>query len=84
MQINTRACALAGGVLWAGALFFLALTAQWWGWGDTWVQVLSDLYLGYAPGFVGGIIGAVWGFFDLLIGCALFARLYNMFAKKMK
>jgi len=45
------------------------------------VTPLSSLYIGYAPSFVGGIIGGIWGFFDGLIGGAILALLYNAFAK---
>ena len=84
MPFNVRALSLSGAIIWAAAAFLLALTAQWWGWGDSWVTTLADLYIGYAPGVVGGITGAVWAFTDALIGFALFGSLYNWLLTRVK
>ncbi len=45
--------------------------------GTTFVSAFSNLYIGYGPTFVGGIIGAVWGFFDGAVAGAVIALVYN-------
>ena len=52
------------------------------GWGKGIVEVMSSVYIGYSASFLGGIIGAVWGFADGLIGGAIFALIYNGIARK--
>lgn len=41
------------------------------------VQVLSSLFVGYGPSFVGVVAGAVWAFFDGFVAGVLIAWLYN-------
>ncbi len=43
------------------------------------VAVLSSLYIGYAPSFVGSVAGTVWAFVDGFIGGVIIAWLYNRF-----
>ena len=50
-------------------------------WGDTFVSIMSSLYIGFKPTVSGIIIGAVWGFVDAGIAGVLIAWLYNKFAK---
>ncbi len=68
---------LAFGFIWAFGAFLLGIMAALSGWGITIVEVLSSLYIGYSPTFVGSIAGAVWGFADGFIFAALVAWLYN-------
>ena len=81
MKLNLKAFALAGGILWGASLFVL-----------TWMQILGygsieaasmvkSYYLGYSVSPLGSVIGAVYGFFDAGIGCAIFALIYNKLAK---
>lgn len=81
-MLNIKAFSFAGAILWSAVAFILALTASAFDWGTAFVDLFSSIYIGYEPGFVGGIVGAVWGFVDALIGCALFAWLYNMIVAK--
>jgi hypothetical protein len=46
------------------------------------VTVLSSLYIGYSPTFLGGIIGGIWAFVDGAIAGAIIAWVYNLVAKK--
>ncbi len=70
---------LAVGLTWAFAVFLLGLAAGLFDWGVPVVLVLSSLYIGYAPSFVGSIAGAVWAFVDGFIGGVIIAWLYNRF-----
>ena len=82
MKLNVKAFALAGGILWAFCMFILT----WWimvftgNTGDPTV-VGKMYYIGYSISPIGSLIGAVYGFFDAGIGCAIFALIYNKIAK---
>ena len=80
-KLNIKALAVAIGALWAFSVLLLAWMAAF-GWGREMVTVLASLYLGYAPTFLGGIIGAVWAFIEGAIAGAIIAWLYNMVAQK--
>ncbi len=68
---------LAFGITWALGVFLLGIAAALFEWGVPVVAVLSSVYIGYSPSFVGSVSGAVWGFVDGFIGGALLAWLYN-------
>jgi hypothetical protein len=80
-KLNVKAVALAAGITWAIYMGFCGWTAMF-GWGKGIVEVMSSVYIGYSASFLGGIIGAVWGFADGLIGGAIFALIYNRIARK--
>ncbi len=73
---------LAFGVTWALGVFLLGLAAGLFDWGVPVVAVLSSVYIGYSPTFVGSITGAVWGFVDGFIGGVIIAWLYNKFVSR--
>ncbi len=80
MKLNIKAFGLTCGILWALAV----LLATYWiiisgSQGKT-LSLLSKFYMGYSVTWLGGIIGAVWGFVDGLICGAIFAWLYNKLA----
>lgn len=75
-KLNIKALAFGLGVSWAFAMLFLGW-ASMFGWGTKLVEVMASVYIGYAPSFLGGIIGAIWGFFDGAIGGAIIAYAYN-------
>ena len=82
MKLNVKAFALTAGLWWGVGLFLLT----WWiiffdgASGD--VTLIGRLYRGYSICPMGSIIGLVWGFFDGLIGGAIFAWIYNLIAHK--
>ena len=80
MKINVKAFALASGIIWGLGLF--ALT--WWiiafdGITHE-VTLIGRLYRGYNMSPTGSLLGLIWGFFDALVGGAIFAWLYNTIA----
>ncbi len=80
MRLNVKAFALASAALWGLGLF----TFTWWviafdGASDE-PTLIGKLYRGYTITPVGSVIGLGWGFFDALIGGAIFALLYNYLA----
>lgn len=83
-KLHVTAFALACGCTWGLAVFLLALLAMWWGWGDSWLNLLADVYRGVEASLAGAFIGLVWAFVDGFIGALIFVLLYNYFAKKFK
>lgn len=79
MKLNVRAFALTCAFVWGFGLMILT----WWIMlfeGSTYeITLIGKIYRGYNISFVGSVIGLVWGFFDGLIGGAVFAWLYNKF-----
>jgi len=83
MKIDVKAFALACGVVWGLGLPLLT----WWimafdgrSIDPTWI---GHVYRGYNLTFSGSLIGAVWAFFDGLIGGAIFAWLYDFFTSRV-
>lgn len=83
MKLNVKAFALAGGIFWGASVCILT----WWimmftgNTGDPTI-VGKIYYIGYSISPIGSLIGAVYGFFDVGIACALFALLYNKLVGK--
>ena len=80
MKFDVKACALSCGLIWGAGLFILT----WWiiafdgPTGE--VTFIGRVYRGYAISQMGSLAGLVWGLLDGLIGGAIFAWLYNIFA----
>ncbi|NGX28652.1 MAG: hypothetical protein K940chlam1_00836 [Candidatus Anoxychlamydiales bacterium] len=83
MKLNVRAFTIATGITWGLFMLFLAWISSF-GWGIRDVSVIAGLYLGYTPTFLGGVIGAIWGFIDGAIGGFIFSYFYNLLAAKHK
>jgi len=78
MKLNVKAFALTSGLVWGFGLFFIT----WWIIGFEGITreptLIGRLYRGYSISPLGSLIGLVWGFFDALIGGAIFAWIYNL------
>lgn len=70
---------LALGLTSAIFVFLLGVAAAAFGWGVPMAIILSSVYIGYGPTFVGAVTGAVWAFVDGLIAGILIAWFYNRF-----
>ena len=60
------------------------LFAGWaaiFGWSVQFVEVMASVYVGYGASFLGGIIGALWGFVDGAIAGVVIAFIYNVISK---
>ena len=81
MKLNVSAFALACGIIWGLGLF----TLTWWIIafdGSTHeITLIGRVYRGYDISPLGSLVGLVWGFFDALIGGAIFAWLYNWLSR---
>jgi hypothetical protein len=84
MKLNTKAFALACGILWGLAIFLYT----WWiiffegPTGE--ITIIGEIYRGYNISPLGSLIGLVWAFFDGLIAGLIFAWLYNFLAGRFK
>ncbi|MGB2768459.1 MAG: bacteriophage holin [Candidatus Zixiibacteriota bacterium] len=80
-KLNVKALTVSLGATWG----FFVLCLGWvagFGWGTRVVEVMSSVYIGYAPCFVGGLIGALWGFLDGAVGGLIIALVYNAIARR--
>ncbi len=68
---------LAIGITSAIFVFLLGVAAALFDWGVTLAAVLSSVYIGFGPTFVGSIAGAVWAFVDGFVAGILIAWFYN-------
>lgn len=78
MKLDIRAFALTCGLIWGFGLF----TITWWIISFDGISadptLIGKIYRGYTISPMGSVIGLIWGFFDGLIGGAIFAWLYNL------
>jgi hypothetical protein len=83
MKLNVKAFAVTCGLMWGLGLF--ALT--WWiiafDGATREIPFVGLVYRGYNISPVGSVLGLVWGFFDGLVGGAIFAWLYNASVKRL-
>jgi hypothetical protein len=82
MKLNVKSFALACGILWGLCVFFIT----WWiisfeGITNE-ITMLGRFYRGYKISPLGSLLGLLWGFFDGLIGGAIFAWLYNFITER--
>lgn len=77
MKLDIKAFSVTCATIWGAGLLLLS----WWviafdgqSSDPTWI---GHIYRGYRLTLAGSLIGALWAFFDGLIGGALFAWLYN-------
>lgn len=77
MKLNIRAFALASGLIWGFGLLVLTWWIMLFDGATGEATIIGQIYRGYniSPG--GSLLGLIWGFFDGLVGGAIFAWLYN-------
>jgi hypothetical protein len=80
MRLNTRAFALACGVVWGSAILLATVWLVAFGFHGQLMQQLDHFYFGYSVSWLGAVIGGIWGFCDGFIGGWVLAWLYNKFA----
>ena len=84
MKLSLKALTLAAGILWALTVFLVGfLNFLWPSYGKAFLDVVSSVYPGYkVVGTFGSVIvGSLYALVDGLVGGAIFAWLYNCFAK---
>ena len=80
-KLSVKGLAISLGAAWALCMLFIGWVSIF-GWATNIVEVMSPVYIGFKPTFLGGIIGAAWGFVDGAIGGLIIALIYNAVAKK--
>jgi len=68
------------GITW-GLITIGAGISAMFGWAYDFVNVMDSVYIGYAPTFMGSIIGGIWAFVNGFVGGAIIASFYNLFRK---
>jgi hypothetical protein len=85
MKLDVKAMALTVGLVWGVVIMFLVGLGNliFPGYGQPFLDVMASIYPGYkaTASLWQVIVGAVYGFVDAAIGGAVFAWLYNRFAK---
>jgi hypothetical protein len=84
MKLSIKGLALTSAILWGITMLGMGLANLVWGsYGQQFLQMMTSVYPGYHAirSVSGVIVGTVYGFVDGLIGGAVFAWLYNQFAK---
>lgn len=76
-------CGLGVGlaVSWGFGIFVMGLLSWLFGYGTAMVAVFSSVYIGYAPTFIGMIVGTIWGLVDGFIAGVIIAFIYNWVVK---
>lgn len=84
MKLDVKALAFTGAILWGGCAFLMGIANLIWaGYGVQFLAWLASVYPGYdgTRSFGQVVIVTFYAIFDGLIGGAIFAWLYNRFAK---
>jgi hypothetical protein len=84
VKLSIKGLALASGILWGVAMLGMGLANLIWsGYGQQFLQTIASVYFGYhaTRSIAEVFVGTLYGFVDGLIAGAVFAWLYNQFAK---
>ena len=84
MKLSVKSLALASAILWGVAMLSMGLANLIWdNYGQQFLQTMASVYPGYhaTRSIAEVIVGTVYGAVDGLIAGAVFAWLYNQFAK---
>ncbi|MCJ7813622.1 bacteriophage holin [bacterium] len=79
MKLNIKAFALTCGLTCGFGLLLITLLLVYFEGASHQITFIGRIYRGYNISITGGLIGLIWGFFDGLIGGAIFAWIYNLF-----
>ena len=80
MKLNVKAFALTAALMWGFGLFFLTWWIMIFNGATHETTIIGLFYRGYSISPLGSVLGLIWGFFDALVGGAIFAWLYNLIA----
>lgn len=83
MKLEVKAFALTCGLLWGLGLPVLTWCIMAFDGASTDPTWIGHIYRGYNLTFVGSLIGAIWAFFDGLVGGAIFAWLYDRIGERI-
>ncbi len=77
-RLSPLSLAMAAGIVFGLGTMFLGWVAGVNGWGMAMVQLMSSVYTGFGPSWMGGVWGGIWSFVDGFISALVFAWLYNL------
>lgn len=77
-KLNVLGLGIALGLVWAISMLFVGMTSWLYSWGNSFVDVMGSIYVGYKPTLVGSLYGTIFGFIDGFIGGVLIAWFYNL------
>jgi len=80
MRLDIRAFAIACGVI-AAVMMLVGTWAYVLALGPTQWEFVAKFYKGYSVSWLGGIVGAIYGFIDGAVGGIIFAWLYNKLSR---
>jgi hypothetical protein len=86
MRLSLKAIALAGAIVWGGAILLVGLiNLAWPGYGLNFLQVTSSVYPGFHTSHTirSVLMGTLDGLVDGAVAGLLFAWLYNGFAERL-
>ncbi|MCL6088588.1 MAG: bacteriophage holin [Candidatus Marsarchaeota archaeon] len=81
-SIDPARLGIAGGIIWAAALFVCTLVSLYSGLWTVFLALVADIYPGYTVSLAGSIVGAVYGFVDMFVFLYVLAWLYNRVGRK--
>ena len=87
MRLNSKAMAVAFGMLWGGCILLVGvLNVIWPDYGRALLQLCASIYPGYHPGtgVSSVVIGTIYALVDGCVGGAIFSWLYNWLAGGIK
>jgi hypothetical protein len=85
MRFDVTALALTAGLLWGAAMLVVAgANLVWPGYGRAFLELVASIYPGYQPGagLRSVVVGTLYALVDGVVGGAVFAWLYNLFARR--
>jgi hypothetical protein len=89
MKMSGKGLGLAAGLVWGGGILIVGLIATYLGvkegssyYGKDFMLAMASVYPGYrgTPELGASLIGALYGFFDGVVGGVIFAWIYNRFS----
>ncbi len=83
-RLSIRRLGFAFGLIWGLGMLLMGWAGWLSGFGVPMTRMWGTVYIGFAPTFVGGILGFIWGFIDFFIFGALVAWVYNCACCKKK
>jgi hypothetical protein len=84
LRLGVVSFGLALGLTSAICVFLLGIAAALLNWGGLAAQVLSSMFIGFGPTFVGAVSGAVWAFVSGFVVGLLLASLYNKISGRQR
>lgn len=76
-KLNVKALAFSFGIAWLILIFIIGIISSLSNWGVEFVNLVSSIYPGFAPTFLGSIIGGIWGFLSGLVWGGIIGSFYN-------